>query len=136
MILKLRQAKMNIAWWLFLRQGNELPDARQSVNSGSENQQMGKKEKRLGWSFWHPLCHYNQKAIFMYIYTPASVPSSTSLQEVNQHHGPQLLPTVQLHAIKSPGNQPGYFLHAGRVSRTLQCITSPGPVVRLVNAVQ
>lgn len=72
----------------------------------------------------------------MYIYTPAPVPSSASLQEVNQHHGLQLLPTVQLHAIKSPGNQPGYFPRAGRVSRPLQCITSPGPVVRLVNAVQ
>lgn len=127
---------MNIAWWLFLSAGNELPDARQSVNSGSDNQQMGEKEKRLAWSFWHPLCHYNQKAIYMYIYTPAPVPSSASLQEVNQHHGPQLLPTVQLRAIKSPGNQPGYFLRAGRVSRPLQCITSPGPVVRLVNAVQ
>lgn len=58
---------MSIAWRLFLSAENELPDARRSVNSSSDNQQMlGKKrrkkiEQRLAWELLAPTVSLQSK---------------------------------------------------------------------------
>lgn len=61
LILQLRQAKKNIAWWLFLSAGNKLPDARQSVNSSSDNQQMRNKRKTAGLELLAPTVSLQSK---------------------------------------------------------------------------
>lgn len=100
MIFWFKQTKMSIARRLFLSAANQLPDARRSVNSSSDNQQMvGKKRRRKnrktsGLGAFGTHCVITIKRRSTCIFTLQHLfPSSASLQEVNQHHGPQLLPS-------------------------------------------